>query len=175
MLTLSVATGEEIVRNINKHIEEEKKLFFTTSGNNYNNPPPPSVASSMQLMAAIETRQVHMTQRAQHMTIQKLHSFFDEAPATCIELENNSVVVVGAICFFPYLLSMSIYLYHQNKWLFSTMVSNMYRLAEVVPVGNQSMRLLSKNTRNYTNEFRTTYATTASPHEINELSIILRP
>ena len=96
MLTLTVATGEEIVRSINKQIQEEKKLFFTNSSENLNNPLPASEALLMQLMTAIETCQAHMVERAQFMTKQKLHSFFDEAPATCIELENNNTVV-GAI------------------------------------------------------------------------------
>ena len=96
VLTLTVATGEEIVRSINKQIHEEKKSFFTMDGENLNNSSPAPDESLMQLMRAIETRQAHMVQRAQYMTKQKLHSFFDEAPATCIELENNNTVV-GAI------------------------------------------------------------------------------
>ena len=93
MLTLTVATGEEIVRSINKQIQEAKKLFFATDDSNQNNSPPSSQASLAELMATIETRQAHMIQRAQYVTKQKLHSFFDEAPATFIELENNSIVV----------------------------------------------------------------------------------
>ena len=93
MLTLTVATGEEIVRSINKQIHEEKKSFFTMDGENLNNSSPAPDESLMQLMRAIETRQAHMVQRADFMTKQKLHSFFDEAPATCIELENDNTVV----------------------------------------------------------------------------------
>ena len=98
MLTLTVATGEEIVRSINKQIQEEKKLFFTMGDKNLNNPLLVPEVSSLQLMKAIETRQAHMVQRADFMTKQKLHSFFGEAPATCIELENNNSnnTVVGA-------------------------------------------------------------------------------
>ena len=44
-------------------------------------------------MAATETRQAHMVQRAQYLTNQKLHSFSDNAPTTLTELENNSIVV----------------------------------------------------------------------------------
>ena len=94
VLTLTVATGEEIVRSINKQIHEEKKSFFTMDGENLlNNPSPAPNESLMQLMRAIETRQAHMVQRARYMTKQKLHSFFDEAPATCIELGNDNTVV----------------------------------------------------------------------------------
>jgi len=62
-------------------------------GNNHSNSLPAPKVSLIQLMTAIETRQAHMIQRAQSMTKQKLHSFFDEAPATFIELENSSIVV----------------------------------------------------------------------------------
>ena len=89
-----MSTGEKIARSINKEIHEENKIFFTIASNDENN----SLLSSsevalVQLMAAIEARQAHMIQRAQYLTNQKLHSFFDEAPATLNELENNSSVV----------------------------------------------------------------------------------
>ena len=96
MLTLTVSTGEEIVRSINKQIQEEKKMFLTIGSNSENNSLSASSEVSVQLMAAIETRQTHMIQRAKYMINQKLHSFFDEAPATLNELENNNIVVVGA-------------------------------------------------------------------------------
>ena len=93
MLTLTAATAEEIVRSINKRIEEEKKSFCTVNGENRNNPSSAPEISLLQLIATIETRQAHMVKRAQYVTKQRLHSFFDEAPATCIELENGNMVV----------------------------------------------------------------------------------
>jgi DNA replication initiation complex subunit (GINS family) len=90
MLTLTVATGEEIARSLEKRIKEEKTKFLAINGTDGNN------ASSVQwltrLMAAIEKRQAHMIQRAQYITNDKIHSFFDEAPATYDDLNNNSVV-----------------------------------------------------------------------------------
>jgi hypothetical protein len=98
MLTLTVATGEEIARSISKQIQEEKKMFFTIGGNNENSPSTSSSELLVQLMTAIETRQAHMIQRAQYMTKQKMHSFFDEAPATFNEQDDNNKnnIVVGA-------------------------------------------------------------------------------
>ena len=71
VLTLTVATGEEIIRSINKQIQEKKKLLFTINGENHDNPSTVPDVSLMQLMAAIETRRTHMIQRAQYMTKQK--------------------------------------------------------------------------------------------------------
>jgi hypothetical protein len=89
MLTLTVATGEEIARSLEKRIEEEKAKLLainSTDGNNSS-----SAQMLTRLMAAIEARQVHMIQRAQYITNDKIKYFFDEAPATYNELQNNSV------------------------------------------------------------------------------------
>ena len=76
MLTLTVSTGEELVRSINKEIQEEKKIFFTIGSNNENNPLSSSSEALVQLMAAIETRQAHMIQRAQIYDKSKVTFFF---------------------------------------------------------------------------------------------------
>jgi len=90
MLTLTVATGEEIVRSFDKRIEEEKKTFFTVTASMNGHDPPSSLLSTM--IVTIETRQAHMVERAEYMTKNKIHSFFDQAPATYDDLDNNSVV-----------------------------------------------------------------------------------
>ena len=91
MLTLTVATGEEIMRSLEKRIKEEKKTLLTITPDPDGNNPLPSEPLT-RLMAAVETRQVHMIQRAEYRTKEKVHSFFDEAPAMVDEMNTNSVV-----------------------------------------------------------------------------------
>ncbi|CAF2879947.1 unnamed protein product [Rotaria sp. Silwood2] len=90
MLELSIAAGEEKIRNYDKKIKKEKlKLMSVTDKLKNNNS---TSENFQQLMLAMEAREKHMMERADYITQQKLHSFFDEAPAPQQDIMNNDGV-----------------------------------------------------------------------------------
>ena len=86
MMTLTIRTGEEIVRRHIEIITNEKKQWTVITGQQ--GPLPKSLVT---ILSAIAARQSHIIKRAQIVTKQKI-SFFDDAPTVMEEARTVGVM-----------------------------------------------------------------------------------